>query len=421
MNPMSKVIERERLYQPLGDNLVLRQATPADREKLIEFNRQMHDAVSGAEVAYLVDGNHKGFQIEDFLVVVDQDERIISTLCLAVVEWRIGQTVIRMGQPEFVGTLTEYRGRGLVRKQFEVLHQWMTERGLGLALIGGIEYYYRLFGYEYGVSIWRAGLLTPELHAAKISVPPGIEVRPITQADIPTLIELEAERDSRYDISTVIAENSWRWAVENHRLEKVEVENWAVWQAGKLIGAARMGGKPDTFWANNFLGNEVAAAAIIAKILAMPGIAKLRVGAPPESPVHKWVASLDPIPMLPYAFYIRVHNPVLALQELSGELERRIAASSFAGLSRELELGCYRFGLRLVFENGKLSEVSEVAGRQDPKIGVPPDLLPKLFLGFRSVEQLRDMYPDFYANERADWELLKVLFPALSNVTRFFI
>ena len=55
------------------------------------------------------------------------------------------------GLPELVGTHPDYRRRGLVREQFEVLHRWSKERGHLMQAIAGIPYYYRRFGYEMAV------------------------------------------------------------------------------------------------------------------------------------------------------------------------------------------------------------------------------------------------------------------------------
>ena len=53
-----------------------------------------------------------------------------------------------MGRPELVGTDPDYRRQGLIRAQFEVLHQWSAERGELALGITGIPWYYRQFGYE---------------------------------------------------------------------------------------------------------------------------------------------------------------------------------------------------------------------------------------------------------------------------------
>ena len=58
-----------------------------------------------------------------------------------------------VGRPELVGTLPEFRNRGLVRTQFEEIHKWSAERGDMVQGITGIPYYYRLFGYEMALDL----------------------------------------------------------------------------------------------------------------------------------------------------------------------------------------------------------------------------------------------------------------------------
>ena len=50
--------------------------------------------------------------------------------------------------PVLVGTHPNYRRRGLVREQFEVLHHLSKERGHLMQAIAGIPYCYGRFGYE---------------------------------------------------------------------------------------------------------------------------------------------------------------------------------------------------------------------------------------------------------------------------------
>lgn len=419
MDTLSETKQSGKVYQPLEGGLVLRQATPADRENLIEFNRQIFDAGSGKEVAYLLDELHPNFRVEDFLVVVDRDERVISTLCLIETEWQFGQTRLRLGQPEFVGTLAEYRGRGLVRLQFDILHRWMKERGLAFGLIGGIDYYYRQFGYEYGVDLHRAGTLTVEQHSAHFKMPDGVVVRPALESDIPALRRLHEARNAGVDLVSVITETAWRWAVKAHRLSEVETENWIALKDGQPLGSARIYGKPENLIMTQFTGGELAATALIAKAFELPGIVKIQVGVDPASPMGRWLVQFKPVPLRSPSWYIRVNDPVLAFRQLAGEFERRIAVSSFAGLDREIELGCYRFGIQLVFEKGQLTQVNMLPGKQDPKIGIPPDLLPKLLMGYRDLDELSGLYPDLSAAE--DWELLKVLFPRLTSNIRFIL
>ncbi|HRE29529.1 MAG TPA: GNAT family N-acetyltransferase, partial [Anaerolineales bacterium] len=79
--------------------------------------------------------------------------QIVSTTCLIPQTWTYAGVPFEVGRPELVGTLPEYRNRGLVRRQFEVVHQWCVERGQLVQAITGIPWYYRQFGYEMTVNL----------------------------------------------------------------------------------------------------------------------------------------------------------------------------------------------------------------------------------------------------------------------------
>lgn len=408
------------VYQLLSDGLLLRQATPDDSEKLIEFNRLLLGNGVAEEVAFLLSGQPQpNFSPADCLVVVDKEDAIVSSVCFIEVEWQLGQTRLRLGQPEYVGTLPQYRGRGLVRQQFKILEGWLRERGLAFGFIGGIPYYYRLFGYEYAVDIPRVGYLTPARHTSLVPMPSGIEVRPVRESDAPALLALDARRNAEVDLSNEVSEVSWRWFARTFRLETHDVEAWIALKDGQPVGSARLQRGAEVVVVSNFTGDLMAAQALIAQALTLPGLGQLKIGATPRSEIGRWLATMQPYPAFSYAWYVRVNDPRLAFEQFGPEFERRLAASPFAGLSRELDLGFYRLGLRLVFEGGKLRGLEALPALQEPKNAIPPDLLPKLLMGYRELDQLAELHPDLSASD--DWELLKVLFPRLEPNIRFFM
>ncbi|HEX2913651.1 MAG TPA: GNAT family N-acetyltransferase [Chloroflexia bacterium] len=407
-------------YEELGEGLVLRTATRADYEKLIAFNTEFHDSSAGMMVKDLLNGLHPGFKVSDFLVVVDAQDRIISSLCLIEVLWRLGRTELRIGMPEFVATLQEYRGRGLVRKQMAVLDRWMTERGHIFGYIGGIPYYYRLFGYEYAADIPRAGYLTAERHAALLEMPAGVDVRPITGEDVPALMHLAEEKNTGFDLTTDVSESAWRWFVANSDLDgSYQMLGLIALKNGQPVGSARVVGKKDNLLIHSITGNLEAGKALVAAAMNIQDASKLRLGVEKESTLGNWLTTLNPYYLTNYGWYLRVNDPVAAFQLLKHELEARVASSVFAGLSSELELGFYRYGIKLVFEGGKLVEVERLPGKQNPKVGIPPELLPKLLFGYRELEQLEALNPDLFCGD--DRELVKILFPRLRADIRYFL
>ena len=79
--------------------------------------------------------------------------RIVSSMNLISQTWTYDGIPFGVGRPELVGTEPEYRKRGLVRTQFEVVHALSAERGEMVQAITGIPYYYRQFGYEMAMGL----------------------------------------------------------------------------------------------------------------------------------------------------------------------------------------------------------------------------------------------------------------------------
>ena len=132
----------------------------ADAEALVVFNEVVHGAPSnpdhavGVWVRDLMLRPHPTCQPSDFPIVEAlATGKIVSSMNLISQRWSYGGISFGVGRPELVGTLPEYRNRGLVRKQFELIHQWSAERGEMVQVITGIPYYYRLFGYEMALSL----------------------------------------------------------------------------------------------------------------------------------------------------------------------------------------------------------------------------------------------------------------------------
>ncbi len=408
------------LPRELGDGLVLRQPREDEREAVIEFNREFLGEDSGLEVGYILRQPHPAVGLDDFLLVVTAEGQIASSLCLGELALRVGLTSFKIAQPEFVATRPQFRGRGLVRAQFAVLHEWMARRGLALAMIGGISYYYRQFGYEYGIDLPRLGALTPELHADLIVPPPGIRVRRAMPGDSPALARLLTEQAAQVDVSNPLRLEDLEWSVGVRTFENNDIEDWIALFEDEAVGSARIWYKDSVGTMFGLTGSLAAGQALIGVMLAQPGLLRLNIDGQAESDLGRWVAGLEPLPRAGYAQYVRVNDPRQAFELFRTEFERRLATSAFARLSRELDLGFYRFGVQLVFQQGRLTAVNSLPGEQSPKIGLPPDLLPRLLFGFRSVDTFKEVYPDFSASAE-DLELLRVLFPRLRAFLRFFI
>jgi hypothetical protein len=83
----------------------------------------------------------------------DKEHKLVSSICLAPLEWQIDDIIIPVCVMEFVGTLEQYRGKGFIKILNELYENIMDQNGYILSVITGIPYFYRTLGYEYVSSL----------------------------------------------------------------------------------------------------------------------------------------------------------------------------------------------------------------------------------------------------------------------------
>ena len=138
------------IIRDLGDSLIMRRATPEDTEALAAFNAHVHsdqgwdtpDEHFRVWIRDLMTNPPPGFRPDDFTVVENTTSgEIVSSMNLIPQTWRYADIEIPVGRPELVGTHPNYRRRGLVRAQFEIVHQWSTTYGHVMQAITCIPWY----------------------------------------------------------------------------------------------------------------------------------------------------------------------------------------------------------------------------------------------------------------------------------------
>lgn len=90
----------------------------------------------GAWTRDLFQGRHPTFRPDCATIVEDtRSKAIVSSVLLISQTWAFGGVPIAVGQPELIATHPDYRERGLVRAQLEVVHGWSAARGHQLLAI----------------------------------------------------------------------------------------------------------------------------------------------------------------------------------------------------------------------------------------------------------------------------------------------
>ncbi len=430
--------------QPIGDGLILRRSTAADAENLAEFNSRIHsdegwdkpDDRLACWTRDLLTRPHPTFGQEDFTIIEEQATgRIVSSLNHISQTWNYEGIPFKVGRPELVGTLPEYRHKRLIQTQFDEIHRWSAERGELAQGITGIPYYYKRFDYEMGLELGggRVGF-APLMPALKDGESEPFTFQTATESDIPFLNIVYTHASSRQLIRSARDESTWRYELTGKSERNVNrsvfriiktaagepvgyvSHPWFNWDWGVPLFEYEL--KPGMSW--------LAVTPSVARyILATSREYALRDNQPVENKtaVPFWHGSSHPVyeawrEKLPrirptYAWYMRVPNLPHFLRHIAPALEKRLAESLIPGYSGSLRLNLYKTGVKLTFENGKLTETASYKPQPNDmgEIGLPDLTVLQLLFGYRSLDELKTAYADCYWDTDEARLLTATLFP----------
>lgn len=434
----------EQLPVELGDGLVLRRGRADDAAAVADFNAMIQsdegpdkpDELIWAWTHDLMAHPHPTFKPEYCTIVEDTATgKIVSTMNLIPQTWRYAGIPFKLGRPELVGTLPEYRKRGLVRLQFEVIHRWSAENGDKVQAITGIPYYYRQFGYEMALNLG-GGRLGYPIHIPRLKEgeKEPYQLREATEADIPLLMQLSGMCDARSLVSCAWDESLWRYELKGMSKKNVHREEVRIIERADGQACGMIAHPPHT-WGETMVLQwyeilpECAWLDITPSVIRYLERAHAELPAPhgekkpfgafgfwlgEEHPVYHALADKLPRQRKPYAWYLRVADVADFLRLVRPALEKRLANSAMAGYSGELMITFYRSGVRMVIEKGQLVTVEEYQphpyGHQGGA-GFPPHTFLQLLFGYRSIEQLKASYADIWTDKDEYHALLEAMFP----------
>jgi len=425
------------MNRQLTDTLVLRAAkTEHDVTRLITFTALVHSNTAAPDPrlgevvrTMLAPGAHPTMTRDDFIFVEDTASGVVvSSMCLIPQTWTYAGIPFGVGRPELVGTLAEYRRQGLVRAQFEEAHQRCAALHLPVQAITGIAYFYRQFGYEYALELgggWVIPLATlPKTPESVLSL------RPATADDLPTLQAFYDSFTKRYLVACLRPAEHWRYllGLSDGNIDK----QWfyLIIRQGAVVGyvdilketqadrartteLAFNGSMPElSTWLVPRLRDEIA----VLHADAIPAVDYLYLNLGGFHPVFAYLAPFLPFKQPSYAWYIRVPDPAGFVMLIAPALVRRIAAGALAGLTQTLTLDFYQNGLRMEFEEGRLTAAENLAAGHAGDASFPPLVFLQLLFGYRTAASLSRVYPDVRLGQSGP--LLEALFPRRRSCVR---
>jgi hypothetical protein len=431
--------KQQTIVRDLGNGLVMRRATSEDADAVAEFNGKIHgeNEVDTQRVAAwthdLLARPHPTLRPEDFTIVAETATgRIVSSLNLIPQTWTYEGIKFPVGRPELVGTLPEFRNRGLVRAQFEEIHKWSAARGDLVQGITGIPYYYRLFGYEMALDLSgrRVGY-EPNVPKLKEGETEPYRIRPATETDLPFIAEVYEYAIQRSAIACVRPQEVLHYELNGQSEDNLNrylmfmIED----RAGETVGYIQHPNllgikgltllwyelKPDVSWL------EVTPSVIRYVWKRGQEYAQrdgntcssfcLLLGA--EHPSYDVLGKSLPTVVEPYAWYLRVPDLPAFLNHSKPALEKRLATSIAVGHSREIKISFYRDGLRMVIEKGRITTIEpwKPSPTDGGMIAFPGLTFLQVLFGYRSYDELHHAFADCWCDGEDLRALVNILFP----------
>ena len=421
---------------------MLRRARREDGGELADFNERMHTEASlpaGAISEWtmdLFDVPHPTFRPDRDVTVVEDTTtgRIVSALFLIPQLWTYAGITVNVAQPELIATHPDYRRRGLVRAQFDVIHEWSSAAGHVWQFISGIPWYYRQFGYSYTIDLAPRPVLW-FANAAPVS-PPGLSVRPATADDLDFLAATEAEATSGTRLGPLRGHDGFALELARRPGGLLASEILIIQAGDQPIGyAAHPSRLPnglvtvravelrrDTSWL-------APTAALIAHLHGWasdhpdgPGRG-IRWALPLDHPAIRCAATrVSAGPPGGYGLYVRVTDLATVVRAVTPVLDARLAVSPAVAWTGDLRLDLYDDGLQLHFDDGRLSSVQrwqppavESDGGADARL--TNDTFLHLLLGNRPIAELERTTADCLLQTDPGALLLDVLFPPMPAST----
>lgn len=433
------------ILRTLPDGLIIRHAAPADAEKLGDFNAIMHsddgpekpDLHIRAWTVDLLTRPHPHFQPGDFLIVENPATgQIVSALCTVSQTWMYEGLPFGVGRPELVSTHPDYRRKGLIRAQMDIVHQWSAKRGEIMQVITGIPWYYKQFGYEMALDLSGGRTaFVPHIPKLKEGQTEPFQFRLATEADIPPIMETYAHTGKLHAITCRRDEAMWRYELSGRsegnqaRIQIQIIETHAGEPVGYVGHAPRLWG---TVFAVNFMGINPG----ISWLEVIPSVMRFTqktgetyasqkedgkfegvyftLGS--EHPMYDLFPNMLPRARPSYAWYVRIPDVTGFLRHITPALECRLAATPLAGYSGGLALNFYRSGTRFTFEKGKITAVE--AWRPEPNqegdVRFPDLSFLHLLCGRKSFDELDAFFADCFAHNDHARALVNALFPKKS-------
>lgn len=409
-----------KVYKDLGKGMIIRDLQESDINSLIGLVKRVFLDEEVSPVVHRLLNYYPRFSLKDNLVVFDKNnDKIVAYLCLIRSKFVFNGIEIPFGQMEIVGTDPDYRHRGLIRKLNLVYEKLASEYAIPILIILGIPNFYRQFKYEFALpsesSLVIALEIIPSLKNGEIE---PVIIEKVNQNSFEDYLSCRAKRNSFLDLYRDIKSEHWEYISRGKLGEVGGIVLYLIKKENEFVGSFYVEEFFKTIqirelWLKSvhYIPTVLRFVMKIAKSFNFP----LCVSRPTQESLVPYFEQItgSKFPK-PYAFYVKIPSIKEFLMVIKTVLEARLAASEFKGITDSIRINCFIKGFVLNFKHGELIDITELKRTElkEMHISIPPLIIYQLLLGYRTLDELEDIYPDVSVNALYKF-LIQILFPKI--------
>lgn len=413
----------------VGDNLILRFGRPDDVDVLADFNSErFNNERQGQWTRELF--QHPTLQPHDFTVVEDTEtNKIVSSMFSLSQTWSYGGILLKVGMPELIATHPDYQRKGLVRKQFEVIHAKSAAKSELMQVIGGIPWFYTRFGYEKAINRF-GGRVVNRRNIPKLSkrMTEKCRLRPSVETDHPFIAEVYDHAIRRHLFAVHRTPVEWHHTFYGHAEGSSRYHQWLIIESpnGEQLGYIHYG----KTWDGILPLQQVELKPNIGYLNLMRGLVRElwregeRLGGEEgfhgidfslgiDHPLYDVLPENEVVDNSSSMLFVRVPDMTAFLKHIRPALERNLVGTVAEGYTEQLQINLYESGILMRFVDGVITEISQWSPQAvyHGDAFFPDSTFLQLVCGRRRFSKLAKEYPDCSAAVDEASVLLDCLFP----------
>jgi len=407
----------------------------ADLEELIKFNVIVHGDDDPEEIRRQID-NLPELDRESNFYIRDLDKGMIVSAASAIPSvWMYESIPLTNLELGWVGTLKEYRRKGLARALYTHFEEVLQRGEYHISTIIGIPYYYRQFGYDFILPMDRkVQLRVDQIPVPKDEANKSIVFRKAHHDDIPNLMCLYDEHSRKMLVHAARTKDLWELQERFHREFEQEFKTIVLEREGRVVGYFRLSVRglkkhaPQGPWLLVMESSITTFDDVLQTLQYLRGhaaeenICRIDLVGPAVNNLCRVAQDLGGHVDIGWKHQVRIPNMTRFLEQIRPALESHLIGTMFEGMTRDLAINTYEHCYLLPFVNGKLAPVKDIGMQEVDEyrtFRAPPNDLVRLVLGTYDTEELGNQNIDFSVSNELKL-LVETLFPKRDSFIAYY-